>query len=183
MKVPRIHRTLVLVVALAALASPLAASAQHFSVTIGLPAVLPPLVVVEPGVRVVPDSGKEVFFVDDWYWLRRSGAWYRAHDHRARFAYVEPRWVPPALVRIPPGHYRHWRPEHHARWAPPHWDHGWHDGWRHGWQHEDRGWRREHAYHRDAQRRDAWRHGGWREARWERGDRHGDRHGHGRGDR
>ena len=67
----------------------------------------PPLVVVEPGIQVVPDYPEEVFFVDSWYWVRRDGRWYRARDYRAGWSYVT---APPAtLVRIPPGRYRNWK--------------------------------------------------------------------------
>jgi hypothetical protein len=83
------------------------------SITLALPPVLPPLVVVEPGVQVVEDLDEEVFFASGWYWVRRDGRWYRARDHRQRWAYAEPRFVPPGLRRIPPGHYRRF---HHAEW-------------------------------------------------------------------
>ncbi|HZN92968.1 MAG TPA: hypothetical protein VFB81_09685 [Myxococcales bacterium] len=67
----------------------------------------PPLVVVEPGIQVVPDYPEEVFFVDSWYWVRRDGRWFRARDYRAGWSYVTA--PPAALVRIPPGRYRHWK--------------------------------------------------------------------------
>jgi hypothetical protein len=92
-----------------------AAGAQGFeaSVRIALPTVLPPLVVVEPGVQVVEGLDEEVFFVNGWYWVRRGPVWYRARDHRRVWVYVEPRFVPPGLQRIPPGHYRRL---HRAEW-------------------------------------------------------------------
>jgi hypothetical protein len=69
----------------------------------------PPVVEVQPNVYVVPDRDDEVFFVDGWYWTRwNDGRWYRTRDHRGG-------WVsgaaPLALVRIPPGHYKH----HHGK--------------------------------------------------------------------
>ena len=79
-------------------------------IRIGFPAP-PPLVVVSPGVQVVPDYGEEVFFVNGWYWLRRDEVWYRTRDHRGGWVMVPRRAVPVALVRLPPGKYKHWRKE------------------------------------------------------------------------
>lgn len=83
------------------------------SITISLPRVLPRLVVVQPGVQVVEDLDEEVFFVDGWYWVRRGNFWYRARDHRRAWVYVEPRYVPHGIDRLPPGQYRRFR---HAEW-------------------------------------------------------------------
>jgi hypothetical protein len=94
-------------------AAPSLASAQTAEVEIhlALPAA-PPLVVVQPGVQVVEDCDDEVFFSGGWYWARRGPYWYRArHPHEA-FVRVEQRRVPVAIVRAPPGHYRHWHREH-----------------------------------------------------------------------
>src|SRR5438309_1576642 len=71
----------------------------------------PALVEVEPGVQVVPEHEEEVFFHDGWYWHRREGHWWRSHDHQGHWEHVEMRVVPPALVRIPVGRYRHWKRE------------------------------------------------------------------------
>jgi hypothetical protein len=98
--------------ALSLLALPARAQVQ-MQITVGLPVVLPPTVVVQPGVRVVTELDEEVYFVNGWYWVRRGPNWYRTHDHRGRWIWVEPRYVPSALVRIPPGQYRHIR---HEEW-------------------------------------------------------------------
>lgn len=96
---------------LAAFLVPALARAQaSVDIRIGFPAP-PPLVVVSPGVQVVPDYQEEVFFVDGWYWARRDAVWYRTRDYRGGWVVVGPRYVPAALVRIPPGHYRHWNKE------------------------------------------------------------------------
>jgi len=92
--------------------SPAAASAQvDVQVHVAAPAIrfeaAPPLVVVEEGVQVVPDYDEEVFFVDGWYWCRSSGVWFRTRDHRGGWVVVERRYVPVALVKIPPGKYKH----------------------------------------------------------------------------
>jgi hypothetical protein len=88
----------------------LAASDAHaqIEVRIGLPTIRfeapPPLVVIQPGIRVVPDQDDEVFFVDDYYWVRRGPTWYRTRDHRGGWTVVE-RDVPRGLVRMKPGRY------------------------------------------------------------------------------
>jgi hypothetical protein len=92
------------------LAGPLRAQGVfQTSITIALPPVLPPLVVVQPGIQVVEDLDDEVFYSRGWYWVRRDDFWYRARDCRGRWIFVEPRFVPYALRRTPPGHYRHFR--------------------------------------------------------------------------
>ncbi|HVE85700.1 MAG TPA: hypothetical protein VND93_22755 [Myxococcales bacterium] len=101
-------RTNLLAAAVAALLS-LPAFAQ-VEVKISFPwAAPPPLVVVEPGIQVVPDYDEEVFFVDGWYWVRRDGRWFHARDYRAGWVFAP---APPAtLVRLPPGKYRRWKAE------------------------------------------------------------------------
>jgi hypothetical protein len=92
--------------------SPALASAQvEVRARVTLPSirfeVAPPLVEVSEGVQVVPDYDEEVFYTDGWYWCRMNGGWYRTRNHRGGWVVVEPRYVPVALVRIPPGKYRH----------------------------------------------------------------------------
>ncbi len=69
----------------------------------------PPLVVVTPGIQVVPDYDEEVFFVDGWYWTRGEVVWYRTRDYRGGWVVVQPRSVPSELLRLTPGQYKHWR--------------------------------------------------------------------------
>jgi hypothetical protein len=103
-------RTIALALA-SALALPALARAQSVDIHVNLPAVLPPMVVVQPGVQVVPEVQEEVFFHDGWYWVRRDQRWYRARDHRGGWVLVPERRVPPRLIGIPPGHYRNWKAE------------------------------------------------------------------------
>src|SRR5262249_34569895 len=63
----------------------------------------PPLVVVTPGVQVVPDYDREVFFVNGFYWCHDGDQWFRARDHRGGWAYVERRQVPVTIVQYEPG--------------------------------------------------------------------------------
>jgi hypothetical protein len=106
--------TLEIAVATAAAAGaalPAPARAQ-VPVQVGIRVPVPPsptLLFAAPGVQVVADWGEEVFYVSGGYWVRRDGAWYHASAARARFVVAEPGLVPPALVRLPPGHYRNWQ--------------------------------------------------------------------------
>ncbi len=109
----RAMRNLLLSIVVATFLAPALASAQASAavdISIGFPAP-PRLVVVSPGVQVVPDYQEEVFFVNGWYWTRRGDAWYRTRSYRGGWVMAQPRYVPASLVRIPPGHYRHWHHE------------------------------------------------------------------------
>ncbi len=89
-----------------------AAAQASVDIHFDIPAVLPRMVVVSPGVQVVPEVNEEVFFHDGWYWVRRDTAWYRSRDHRGGWVLVPPRGIPPRLVALPPpGHYRNWKAE------------------------------------------------------------------------
>ena len=96
------------------LASVLAAPAfAQVEVSIQLPTITfnapPPLVVIEPGVQVVEDNDEEVFFVNEYYWVRRGPRWYRTKDHRGGWVIVDGPGVPPSLVRVPEGKYRRYK--------------------------------------------------------------------------
>lgn len=102
-------RTLAL--ALAVLVLPALARAQaSVDIHIGLPVVLPRLVVVSPGVQVVPEVDEEVFFTDGYYWVRRDAMWYRSRVHTGGWVVVPARVVPARLVKVPPGQYKRWKP-------------------------------------------------------------------------
>jgi hypothetical protein len=76
-----------------------------------LPLLLPPLIVVSPGVSVASDLDEEVFYADGYYWARQDRSWYRARDHRGAWVRVADESVPGAFARSPPGRYRHYRSE------------------------------------------------------------------------
>ena len=104
-------RTLLAAAVAASLLAPGASSAQvQVTLSLDLPAVLPALVIIEPGIQVVPQVNEEVFFVDGSYWVRRDTRWYRSHDHRRGWVVVDQRGVPSRLVKYPPGQYRRWDP-------------------------------------------------------------------------
>jgi hypothetical protein len=106
-----------LTVAAALLAPALALAQASVQLQLDLPVVLPQLVVVSPGVQVVPNVEEEVFYTSSWYWVRQDGGWYRSRSPRGGWAFVQPDRVPPGLVKIPPGQYRRWQPP--PRRAPP----------------------------------------------------------------
>lgn len=111
-----------------ALALPCLAEAQaSVQLRLDLPVVLPQLVVVSPGVQVVPDVEEEVFFVDSWYWVRHDGGWYRARSPRGGWVYMQPRYVPARLVQVPPGKYKRYHPGK-GHGAPARYEGGGHEG-------------------------------------------------------
>ncbi|WP_242343098.1 hypothetical protein [Anaeromyxobacter terrae] len=87
-------------------------------ISFDLPVVLPQLVVIQPGVQVVPDCDHEVFYTNGYYWAREDDVWYRSRSHRGGWVMAPVRTVPVALVRVPPGHYKHWKPEKHGGPGP-----------------------------------------------------------------
>jgi len=150
---------LTLLLALVASLLPTSASAQvDVNIRLGLPAA-PPMVVVQPGVQVVENYDEEVFFTGGWYWVRRDDRWWRARSPRAQFVYVEPRRVPVAIYRLPPGHYKHWGREQ-ARAE------------RHAWKEHEKAGRRAVKEERRQEKH---------ERHEEKRERHGEEHGHGHG--
>jgi hypothetical protein len=81
--------------------------------TLSLPAVLPALVVIQPGVSVVRDVDVEVFYSGGYYWTRRDVNWYRTRDHNGGWARIDDRYVPVAIARSPPGQYKHYKGNGH----------------------------------------------------------------------
>jgi hypothetical protein len=84
------------------------------TITLGLPVVLPTLVVVQPGVSVIPNQPVEVFYSGGYYWTRRDAGWYRTHDHNGAWAHVDDGRVPVAIAKSPPGQYRNYKGEGHG---------------------------------------------------------------------
>ena len=87
---------------------------MQFQVQVAVPQVrfevAPPVVEVQPGVFVVHDYDEEVFVVEGLYWIRGGdGRWYRARDYRGGWVVVPPQTVPAVLVRMPRGHYKHYK--------------------------------------------------------------------------
>src|SRR5512147_920149 len=115
---------LVLAAALLGLPTPGAAQISvgaGIGIDISFPAP-PPLVVVAPGIQVVPEYEEEVYFVNNWYWVRRDDSWYRTRDYRGHWAPVRTVYVPGHLHRIQPGRYRHYYRDDDGYWRPHHRD-------------------------------------------------------------
>ena len=68
----------------------------------------PAVVLVLPGIYVVPDYPEELFFVSGFYWVVRSGHWFRCSSKEGRWVRVEGRRVPGGLLKIPRGKYKNW---------------------------------------------------------------------------
>ena len=137
-------KLLFLVVLAPALASAQIQVGASAGFTIDLPVVIPQLVVVTPGIQVVPDVDYEVFHTDGYYWTRREGRWYRSGNPRSGWVYM-PRGVPPGLTRMPPGKYRRWHPAPRPGPGPAFGGPG--PAFR-GERHEERHERREERYER-----------------------------------
>lgn len=115
---------------------PAVARAQaSVDIRVNLPAVLPRLVVVSPGVEVVSEVDDEVFFVDGFYWVRRGSGWYRSRSHRGGWVVVPARGVPARIAGVPPGKYRRFKPQP-AGYRPGHGDRRGDDRGGHGHGHE-----------------------------------------------
>lgn len=71
--------------------------------------VEPPLVVVAPGVVVVRDYEREVFFADGFYWTSSRGVWYRTRSYRGGWVATPSRHVPARITRVRHGSYRHYK--------------------------------------------------------------------------
>jgi hypothetical protein len=129
-------RTLLLLVAVLFAVPSTSRAEASVSIHFDLPVVLPQLVVVSPGVQVVPEVEEEVFFVDGFYWVRRDHTWYRSRSHRSGWVLVPARVVPQRIGGLPPGKYKRWKPEHGGRGRGRGHDddhgHDHHDGHGHG---------------------------------------------------
>ena len=101
------------------LLAPAARAQVEVSIRIPVPTirfeVKPAVVVVAPGVHVVPDHDDEVFFVDRAYWCRRDGRWFKAHDHRGHWVVVEEKRVPKGLRKLEPGKYKRYKAKKHGK--------------------------------------------------------------------
>jgi hypothetical protein len=86
----------------------------------------PPVIVVREEPRVVVVPGSSVYVVEDdryscdtfrygvyWY-LYNEGWWYRARSYAGPFRVVEARYVPRAIMTVPPQRWKH-----HPHGGPP----------------------------------------------------------------
>ena len=67
-------------------------------ITAGATVSTPELVYVGPGVYVVEDYHRPVFYSNNYYWLYSDGMWFRSRYHSGHW--VRARTVPRAVLRI-----------------------------------------------------------------------------------
>jgi hypothetical protein len=89
------------------------AARMSAGIDLNLPVILPPVVVIAPGVQVVPEVEHEVFLVNGVYWARHPKGWYKSKSHRGGWVLVPARGVPARLVSLQPGKYKRWKPAKH----------------------------------------------------------------------
>ncbi|MBD3395645.1 MAG: hypothetical protein GF418_08460 [Chitinivibrionales bacterium] len=70
----------------------------------------PPLVLIAPGISVIPEFDHEVFVVSGLYWTFFDGDWYKRKGPKAKWIKVKLKHVPPGLVKIPRGKYLKFAP-------------------------------------------------------------------------
>jgi hypothetical protein len=122
----------------------IAAEAQ---VSIGINLSTFPRLVVVPGYPVyyAPNVRANYFFHDGLYWVFNveDGYWYSSSWYNGPWVYVEPVYVPQALLVVPYRYYQV-RPAYWRGWSydqPPRWGQQWGSGWessRRGWDNWDR---------------------------------------------
>ena len=113
----RLHCPAALLLVAACSASAGAATSVGIQVNIGAPP--PPLVVYRPSPHLAAVPGSMVYMVDAdacdydffhvgayWY-IYSAGYWYRAPGYRGPYAAVVASTVPPAILRVPPRHWKH----------------------------------------------------------------------------
>lgn len=125
--------------------TPAFAADVHIGVNIVPPAIVfdaPPRLVVVPGVPHVhyaPDVSVNYFTYGDAYYTYDDGHWFVAHAERGPWTYVEPRYVPAPVLRVPSRYYRvpprlvgggHWNDHGHRSYQHKSSWHG--DGHGHG---------------------------------------------------
>jgi hypothetical protein len=108
-----------LLLATIAAAPPTAFAETSVGVSINIGNAPPPPVVVfrrEPRVVVVPgstvyvvsdDCDYDVFRYGVYWYVFNDGYWYRARGHRGPYTVVSARYVPTAIVSVPPRYWRH----------------------------------------------------------------------------
>lgn len=70
----------------------------------------PMLVEIAPGVWVVENYDRPVFYDDGYYWLYDDGYWFRSHTHTGSWARVQTHYVPRGVRGIErPRTYVHYR--------------------------------------------------------------------------
>lgn len=82
----------------------------------------PSMVYVEPGLWVVAESERPIFYYDNYYWLYQQGLWYRSPYYTGGWVHWGAAPLPRTIRRIRrPRVYRHYkaRPGQRVRRVPP----------------------------------------------------------------
>ncbi|HET9485670.1 MAG TPA: hypothetical protein VFO79_17030, partial [Xanthomonadales bacterium] len=81
----------------------------------------PQLVAIEhePDVYVLADADEPVFYTDNYYWLYRSGRWYRSHSYDRDWIYVSAPAPRLRSIRQPTAYVRYRTRSQEARNLPP----------------------------------------------------------------
>ena len=147
-RIPRAAPLLPALVAATLAVSSLASSPARADVNVHVDfgnAPPPPRFVFMTAPRERRYAGEDFYVVDDprlgdddcfrsqgYYWVFRSGYWYRAPQWRGPFRAIDPRYVPGAFYRQPPGRWKH-----HPNGPPRFMDNGDHES--NGYGHRDGG--------------------------------------------
>src|SRR5687767_14852232 len=78
----------------------------------------PELVTIEPDVYVLADADEPVFYTDNYYWLYRSGRWYRSHSYDRDWIYVSSPSPRLRTIYQPTAYIRYRSRTHEARNVP-----------------------------------------------------------------
>lgn len=75
----------------------------------------PPELVVIPRSTIyfAPGLSVDLFFYNDWWWTRDNGRWYRSHEPRGGWVYVDPPRVPREIIRVRPDYRNYYERERH----------------------------------------------------------------------
>lgn len=102
------------------------------NINLGPPPIVvaePPEVVVIPESRVyfVPDPRVDVFFFNGYWWSPRGDRWYRSRAYNGPWGVIERRYVPRAVMYVPPDYRDRWGRDRHVpygQWKKDHdrWD-------------------------------------------------------------
>ena len=75
------------------------------SVHVGSPGYL---VEVRPGLWVVENSSRAIFFADGYYWYPNAGVWYRSATYDGDWVRVQVNAVPARITVVDPARYRYY---------------------------------------------------------------------------
>jgi hypothetical protein len=133
------HRFIALFIALACATAAAPAPAQ-VSVSIGINVPAYPQLVLVPGhpVYYAPQVRANFFFFDGVYWVLQGENWYMSAWFNGPWEFVQPAYVPYAVLRVPVRYYRA-PPPYFRGWAQ-HQAPRWSNHWGPQWQNEHKGW-------------------------------------------